>query len=62
MAGAGAVLATAVRGPVALLIDADAMLLASLTVSNRELVLSVLEDYPALPVAKCIAMLREGGM
>ena len=41
---------------------ADAALLAGLTPKQRRIVLSVLDNYPALPVAKCIAMLSEAGM
>jgi hypothetical protein len=60
--GAGAVLGTALpRGAVASLI-ADAALLASRTSWELELVQEVLDNYPALPVAKCIAMLSEAGM
>jgi hypothetical protein len=58
----GAVLGTALpRGAVEMLL-ADTALLAELTPKQRRLVLSVLDNYPALPVAKCIAMLSEAGM
>lgn len=37
-------------------------LLAELTPHERDLVREVLTDYPALPVAKAIKMLKEAGM
>jgi len=59
--GAGAVLSPASRGAVAMLI-ADAALLAELTPWERELVQRVMANYPALPLAKCIEMLKAFGM
>lgn len=64
MGGTGAVLGTAFPRVevVEMLLNTDVALLASLTPWERRLVLSVLDNYPALPVAKCIAMLSEAGM
>ncbi|WP_334442011.1 hypothetical protein [Bradyrhizobium sp. AZCC 1610] len=57
--GAGAVLAF--PGEVAL-VSADAALLAGLTPWERELVQEVMNNYPALTLAKTIAMLQAAGM
>ena len=58
--GAGAVLAF--PRDLAMLIDADAALLAGLTARGRRLVREVMADYPTLSLAKCIEMLSDGGM
>jgi hypothetical protein len=40
----------------------DKELLGELTPKQRRLVESLLADYPALPLAKALAMLKDGGM
>jgi hypothetical protein len=57
--GSGAVLTTAL--PEAALL-ADAALLASLTLSELELVREVMAAYPALSLANAVERLQEAGM
>jgi hypothetical protein len=61
LSGAGAVLALP-RGAVVELLSADAVLLASLSPEDRELVQNLLDDYAAMPLTKCVAMLQAAGM
>ena len=60
--GAGAVLTTAVRGPVALMIDADAMLLAFLTLDELEMVQQSMKNHPGLTAARALQALIAFGM
>jgi hypothetical protein len=63
--GTGAVLALPGIAPFPwerTMLSADAVLLASLTSWELELVREVLANYPALPLAKCIEMLKAFGM
>jgi hypothetical protein len=62
--GTGAVLGTAFPRVevVEMLLNADVALLANLTPWELELVQEVMDNYPALSLAKCIEMLQAAGM